>query len=296
MELSYIVVCNTGSDSISRIDTYNLKVENLYLSVGDTPFGPHGLILYNNNVIAANNYNNSISLIDILSFKEIDNIYIGAHPNNISIAENMVYVTCGESNSVIVYDLSNNRINYKIPTGRFPHDIILYEEQNMIFVSNMGEESISVIDIEKNKEIKRISVENTPLKIAVSNDRRYLYVCMSYLGYDQNGYVGIVSLDNLQLIAKIMVGYSPVDIFEENGYLYVSNLCEGSISIVNLHTMKEESRIEVGGMPRGIIKVENIIYSGDYENGVVNVINISENKIKAITVGREPNAMAFIET
>lgn len=294
MELSYIVVCNTGSDSISRIDTYNLKVDNLYLSVGDTPFGPHGLVLYKNNVIVANNYNNSISLIDGLSFKEIDNIYIGAHPNDISIADNMIYVTCGESDSVIAYDLANKTINYEIPTGRFPHDIISYQEQNMLFVSNMGEDSISVIDVVKNKEIKRILVENTPLKIAVSNDRRYLYVCMSYLGYDQDGYIGIISLDNLQLIEKIKVGYSPVDLFEDNGYLYISNFCGGSISIVNLSTMKEERRIDVGGMPRGILKIDNIIYCGDYENGKVNVINLLENEIKAITVGREPNAMTFI--
>ncbi|MDO5515905.1 MAG: YncE family protein [Clostridium sp.] len=294
--MSYIVVCNTGSDSLSRINTYNLKVENLYLSNGDTPFGPHGLALYKNNIITANNYNNSISIIDSESFKEVKNLYIGAHPNDISINDETVYVTCGESDSLIAYDLISEGIDFEIPTGRFPHDIILYKEKNILFVSNMGDDSISVVEIEKNREIKKIIVENTPLKITVSNNRKYLYVCMSYLGYDQDGYVGIISLDSLQLVDKIKVGYSPVDLFEENGYLYISNLCGGSISVVNLAVMREENRIETGGMPRGIIKVENMIYSGDYQNGIVNIIDLKENKIKAITVGREPNAMAFIET
>lgn len=296
MELSYIVVCNTGSDSLSRINTYNLKVENLYLANGDTPFGPHGLALYKNNIIAANNYNNSISVIDSSRFKEIKNLYIGAHPNDISINDDILYVTCGESDSLIAYDLKNERINFEIPTGRFPHDIILYRERKILFVSNMGDDSISVIEIEKNREVKKIMVENTPLKITVSNDKRYLYVCMSYLGYDQDGYIGIISLDSLKLVDKIKVGYSPVDLFEENGYLYISNLCGGSISVVNLAAMKEEKRIETGGMPRGIIKIGDVIYCGDYQNGIVNVIDFNKNKIKAITVGREPNAMAFIQT
>ncbi len=296
MELSYIILCNTGSDSLSRIDTYNLKVENLYLSNGDNPFGPHGLALYDDNIIVANNYNNSISIINLADFKEFKNLYIGAHPNDLSIKENTLYVTCGEADSVIAYDLVNERVNFEIPTGRFPHDIILFKEKNMLFVSNMGDNSISVIEAENNKEIQRIVVESTPLKIIVSNDRQHLYVCMSYLGYDQDGYVGIISLDNLELIEKIEVGYSPVDLIEDNGYLYISNLCGGSISIVNLDTLKEERKINTGGMPRGILKINDIIYSGDYQNGIVNVINLKEKKIKAITVGREPNAMAFIET
>ena len=109
-------------------------------------------------------------------------------------------------------------------------------------------------------------------------------------------YVGIISLDNLELVEKIEVCYSPVDLIEDNGYLYISNLCGGSISMVNLDTLKEEKKINTGGMPRGILKINDIIYSGDYQNGIINVINLKEKKIKAITVGREPNAMAFIET
>ena len=126
MELSYIILCNTGSDSLSRIDTYNLKVENLYLSNGDKPFGPHGLALYDDNIIVANNYNNSISIINLADFKECKNLYIGAHPNDLSIKDSTLYVTCGEADSVIAYDLVNERVNFEIPTGRFPHDIILF--------------------------------------------------------------------------------------------------------------------------------------------------------------------------
>lgn len=292
--MSYIVLCNTGSDSLNKINVESLKNESLALSIGESPFGPHGLSLYNDKILVANNYNNSISLINYNDFKEEDNLYIGAHPNDIVACDNIVYVSCGESNSLIIYDLINERINFEVPTGRFPHNITLYKEKNLIFISNMGDDSISVIDYINNKEIKRIKVESTPVKITMSNDKKYLYVCMSYLGHDKNGSIGIIELKTLELINKIIVGYCPVDLFEEEHYLYVSNLCDGTISIINLIELKEDSKINIGGMPRGIIKIKENIFVGDYLNGLLNIISIKDKKIKAISTGSEPNSMTLV--
>lgn len=293
--MSYIIVCNTGSDSLNKINTQNFKNESIILSADESPLGPHGLSLYKDKILVANNYNNSISLINYKNFKEESNLYIGAHPNDIVAHDGIAYVSCGESNSVIIYDLINERVNFEVPTGRFPHNIALEEERHLIFVSNMGEDNISVIDYINNKEIKRIKVEKTPIKINISKNKKYLYVCMSYLGYDKVGDIGIIELKTLELINKIKVGMSPVDLHEENDYLYVSNLCDGSISIVNLKELKEEKRITIGGMPRGIVKDKENIFVGDYLNGILNVINIENKKIKAITVGNEPNAMTLVK-
>jgi YVTN family beta-propeller protein len=240
--MSYLILCNTGSDSLNKINTENLKTQSIVLSIGESPFGPHGLSLYKDKILVANNYNNSISLVDYNEFKEENNLYVGAHPNDIVAFNDLAYVSCGESNSLIAYDLVNERINFEIPTGRFPHNVTVIKEKNFIFVSNMGDDSISVIDYIINKEIKRIQVESTPIKINISKDRKYLYVCMSYLGHDKNGSIGIIELETLELINKVTVGFSPVDLFEEGNYLYVSNLCGGSISIVNLDELKEENR------------------------------------------------------
>ena len=207
--MSYIVLCNTGSDSLNKINTENLKNQSIFLSAGESPFGPHGLSLYKDKILVANNYNNSISLVNYKSFKEENNLYIGAHPNDIVAHDDIAYVSCGESNSLIIYDMINDRVNFEVPTGRFPHNIVLLEEENLIFISNMGDDSISVIDYINNKEIKRIKVENTPTKINISRNKKYLYVCMSYLGYDIKGSVGIIELKTLELINKVKVGLSP---------------------------------------------------------------------------------------
>lgn len=292
--MSYIVVCNTGSDSLNKINTESFNCKSIVLSADESPFGPHGLSLYKDKILVANNYNNTISLIDYKEFKEEGNIYIGAHPNDIVAHNDLIYVSCGESNSLIIYDLINERVDFEIPTGRFPHNIALEEDRNLLFVSNMEEESISVIDYINSKEIKKIKVKNTPMKINISNNKKYLYVCISYLGYDKNGSIGIIELDSLELIGTVKVGLSPVDLFEEDNYMYVSNLCDGSISIVNLNELMEEKKIVIGGMPRGIIKIKENIFVGDYLNGKLNVIGIDDKKIKVIPLGKEPNAMTLV--
>lgn len=292
--MSYIILCNTGSDSLNKINTENLNNQSLFLSNGESPFGPHGLSLYKEKILVANNYNNSISLINYDSFKEENNLYIGAHPNDIIANNDIVYVSCGESDSLIVYDLINERVNFEVPTGRFPHNIALLEEKNLIFISNMGDDSISVIDYTSNTELKRIKVKNSPIKINISKSKKYLYVCMSYLGSDKRGSIGIIELKTLELIATVKVGLSPVDLFEEDNYLYVSNLCEGSISVVNLSKLKEQNKIITGGMPRGIVKVKNNLFVGDYLNGILNIIGIDNKEIKAIPIGSEPNAMTLV--
>jgi YVTN family beta-propeller protein len=292
--MSYIVVCNTGSDSLNKINTENFNNQSIILSADESPFGPHGLSVYKDKILVANNYNNTISLIDYKTFKEEGSLYIGAHPNDIVANNGLAYVSCGESNSLIIYDMIDERVNFEIPTGRFPHNIVLEEEKNLIFITNMGEESISVIDYINNKEIKRIKVENTPIKISMSKNKKYLYVCISFLGSDKKGSIGIIDLNTLELVFKIQVGLSPVDLFEEDNYIYVSNLCDGSISIINLNKLTEENKIVIGGMPRGIIKFKENLFVGDYLNGKLNVIGMKDKEIKVIPLGKEPNAMTLV--
>nr|WP_243449183.1 hypothetical protein [Clostridium butyricum] len=48
--MSYIILCNTGSDIISKIETESLEIENYILSGNERNFGPHEITLYNDNV------------------------------------------------------------------------------------------------------------------------------------------------------------------------------------------------------------------------------------------------------
>lgn len=293
--MSYIIVCNTGSDSLSRFDCETTKIEELKLTIGEKSFGPHELCVYKDNILVVNSYNNTISVIDLKEFKEKSNLYIGSHPNDIVSYYNKVYVACGDLNSLIVYDMDNKQLEFEIPTGIFPHNIQLFEEKKLAFVCNMGEDSLSVIDYKENKELIKIKVGHIPIKSIISKNKKYLYVVVSNLGYEVKGSIVVISLKNLEVLKRVNVGFAPVDIYEDEGYLYLSNFCDKYVSIINLESLNEENRYEINGMPRGVLKDKEFLYIGDYLKGVLHVIDMKTKKRKVITIGKEPNAMTILK-
>ena len=291
--MNSVVVCNTGSDSISKINISDLSLENLSLDFEEKPIGPHGIYAVNNKIYTANNYNNSISIINGNTFKEEKSIYIGPYPNDIVTLKDKLYITCGEGNALIVYDGVGEKILFEVPVGKWPHNIAIYKEAQMLFVSNLEGNSLSVIDGIDNKVIKTISTLEYPTKVIVSKDKSKLYVCESYIGEDTCGYIEIFSTRDLMPIKRIKVGKSPLDMCDDGKNLFVSNFSEGTISIVDTEALKEVKKIYIGSMPKGILKYDDNLFIGDYLKGRFISLDLKTEKIKAITIGKEPNAMTL---
>lgn len=291
--MNSLLVCNTGSDSISKINIKDFSIENLLLKIGEKPTGPQGIYLNNGLIYTANNYNNSISVIEEKTLIEENSFYIGPYPNDLVYYNNRLYIACGEANAVIVYDLIEKKIVFKLPTGLWPHNIEVEKDRGLILVSNLQDNSVSVIDGSINKKIMDIETLEYPTKIKVSKDRSKFYVCESYIGDSKSGYVEVFSLENFKPLKRIKVGKSPMDMWDDGDFLYVSNFSDGTISIIDVNIGREIEKIVVGGMPKGILKYNNLLFIGDYLRSKVIVFDLKSRLTKAIAVGVEPNAMAL---
>lgn len=290
-----IIVCNTAADSLSKVSLNDYSVKNVPLDLGEGPVGPHGIDYYKGSIITANNYSNSISIVSLLKDKEVKNIYVGAHPNDVKGYKDNIYVACGESNSLSIIDMITEKMIFEISLGRYPHSIDIDHNKSIAYVSNMEGNSVSVIDCVNNMVIDNIMSIESPTKILLSKDKKMLYLCESYLGRDIDGYIDIISTDNNKIIRKIKVGGAPIDLWEEDKKLYVTNFNEGSLSIVDVERGREIRKIFVGGMPRGVIKYQDDIFIGNYMLGTISNINLKKRIIKTITVGKEPNAMVLVD-
>lgn len=291
--MNSLLVCNTGSDSISKINIKDFYVENLLLKIGEKPIGPQGLCINNNTIYITNNYNNSISIVDKETLNEEGNFYIGADPNDVIYYNDRLYISCGEANSVIVYDLIENKIVFKLPTGLWPNSIEIDKSNEVILVSNLQGNNVSIIDIESNKEIAQVKTLEYPTQIRISKDKKKFYVCESYIGDVKSGYIEVFSLEDFKSLKRIKVGKSPMDICDDGNLLYISNFNDGTISIVDIDLEKEIENIIVGGMPKTILKYENNLFIGDYLRGKIIVLDLESRLTKAIAIGSEPNAMAL---
>ncbi len=289
--MNSIIVCNTASDSLSIISLDGEGfVDTIPLNLVEGPYGPHGVNVYENKIITANNYGNSISIVDILKKKEVENYFIGSCPNDIKTYNDRGYILCGDSNTVVVFDMKEKKNIFQLKTGNHPHSIDI-DSDGIGYISCLDGDSLIVFKCDDGEIIKEIKKLSYPIKVVASKYSKDIFVLESYLGEDKDGYINIISKESLYSNIRIKVGKGPVDMWEDKNYLYISNFIDSSISIVDLKSGKEAKKIYLEGIPRGIIKFKNSIYVGDYINGRVIKINLLDKETKIIAVGKEPNAM-----
>lgn len=289
--MNSIIVCNTASDSVSIISLDREGfVDTIPLNLVEGLYGPHGINVYDNKIITANNYGDNISVIDILKKKEVENYFIGSCPNDIKTYNNKAYILCGDSNTLVVFDMKDKKSMFQLKTGNNPHSIDI-DNDGIGYISCLAEDSIIAFkcdNVEKIKEIKRLSY---PTKVLVSKYSKEIFVLEGCFGENTDGYVNVISKESFCSDIRIKVGKGPVDMWEDKNYLYISNFIDSSISIVDLKGGKEVKKIYLEGIPRGIVKFKDSLYVGDYINGRVMKINLLGEKTKIIAVGKEPNAM-----
>ncbi|MBW9151148.1 YncE family protein [Clostridium estertheticum] len=290
-----LYVCSTSSDCISKVNLdLFIEEEKIYLDKQNLKrIGPHGIYVYENKILTANSYDNSISIVNTYNY-EIESYFIGMHCNDLSVYDNKAYVICGDSDDIIVFDLEKKNIVEAIPCGNSPHSIYICKKKNLIIVANMNSDSITLIECAQNGNIKEIRVGAYPTKAVITPDGNYILVCESNIGMDNKGCINIISLKNCNVLNKIPVGNSPVDMYFNGEFCYVSNFGDGTVSILDINKYKEIKRIEVGGMPRGILEDEKYLYVGDnYNNLLFRIDKITENK-KVISIGTEPTGMTLL--
>lgn len=292
--MNYLFVCNTGSDTLSQINLHNFKEEQcIRIAQINERYGPHGLCKWKDNIITANSYNSSLSIIDVMAGQVVEECYIGGNCNDVAVYRDEAIIVCGESNNLIVFDLEDKRIVEEIPIGNLPHSIDINYELDLIAVTNMENSTLSILRGSDKELIKNITVGCYPTKAFFSEDNNYIYLCESYLGYHCCGYVNIISTKTLSSVGKISAGYSPIDLCFEGNIIYIANFIEGAISMYDLKKRRLLKKVFIGGMPRCIKKKERYIFVGDNYGARLIVYDEQKDEKKAISIGKEPTDMTM---
>lgn len=289
--MKYIVVCNTGSDSLSRINLDFTNSKEFEISFNGEKLGPSGMCIDSSNIYTANNYNNTVSIINRENFKEENRIYVGAYPNDLICYKDYLYISSSEANLISVYNKKEKRLEFDIPINGWPYSMAVDEERDIILAANFESNNISIIDTNINKVIKEVDTLKYPTKIKLSNDKKKFYVCESYMGEDLGGYIEIFDSYTFVSEGKIKVGKSPMDIEEDKDNLYVVNFEEGTLSVISKKLKKEVGKIFIGGMPKAIKLSGRDFIISDYFNSRILIINSIDYKKRTIAVGKEPSAM-----
>lgn len=166
-------IANMGEDTVSVINLETMKEEKR-IKVGIAPVTT-GVTSDGKILVAALNGENALAVVD-LDTDKVDKIPVGTGPAQVYIDETgqFAYVANqgteeAPSSSVTVIDLTLKKAIVEIETGKGSHGVVTSPDNKRVYVTNMFEDTVSIIDKEQNKVIDTIEVKGVPNGISITD-------------------------------------------------------------------------------------------------------------------------------
>jgi YVTN family beta-propeller protein len=191
---------------------------------------------------------NSVAVVDLTRYKKTATISTGQfrRPHGIDLRDGKLYVTAEAPDQVLQIDPVARRIGATIPgVGRITHMISASPAAPLVFASNSGSSSVSIIDL-TNNQVVHVTTGKRPEGSVVSRDGRFCYV----VNRDSNT-ISVIDVARREVSGQIQTGAGPVRIaMTPNGSTLVYALMQDrAIGFADVSSKKEIARVPVAGMP-----------------------------------------------
>ncbi|MBN8590582.1 MAG: multicopper oxidase domain-containing protein [Anaerolineae bacterium] len=199
-------------------------------------------------VWVANEYDNSISVIDVNTNEVFTTLTGVAAPHNLQVAPDgrFVWAISGEDSMAIKIDATSYALMGTVSTGEHPAHIILTPDGSTVYVTNGGDNTVTAIDAETMAVVATIPVGESPHGARPSPDGQWIYVA------NANGTtLSVIETAANNRVADIEVGERPVQVaFSPDGaFVYVSLNGDNTLGKVEVATRTLVSTVEVGVGP-----------------------------------------------
>ncbi|MFC9915693.1 serine/threonine-protein kinase [Streptomyces sp. NPDC127197] len=275
-------VTNSGSDSVSVIDTATNRPLGNHIRVGDLPKGVVVSPEDGRRVYVTNMGSDSVSVINTETNRPLGNpIRVGDRPEGVAVSPDgsRVYVTNSGSDSVSVINTETNRpLGNPIRVGDSPKGVVVSpEDGSRVYVTNMGSDSVSVINAKTNRPLGNpIPVDSGPAGVAVSPDGSRVYVT----SLDSPSVSVINTETNRRVGRPIPVDPGPAGVAvspKDGRWVYVTSYGSAWVSVINTETNRRVGRpIPVESGPAGV--------TVSLDGSRVYVANFSSGSVSAITI------------
>lgn len=304
IQAAIIYVVNSGSRTLSRIDTDTNQVQNAFATLGIIP----------NKVISADGYlwcvnsgDNAVQKINAQTGSTVTNILIesSCNPWDVCYYSGYLYVTGLFTNKIYKVNTQSNSVESSVTVGISPEALCTYNGK--LYVTNTGgyqnnyaNSSVSVIDLNTFSVIKTIAVSANPQYIVEKNGR--LHVSCTGNWSDVSGKVCIINPVIDSLVQTLDIGGSLGSIWVKNNEqafaadgngLNLYQYCPESFAVIN----DSSNPLSPGGsVVWGNDELIALLSPNWGNNGKIRILYPDLNFWKEYTVGMAPTDMIFHST
>jgi YVTN family beta-propeller protein len=175
-------------------------------------------------------------------------------------------------------DTETLEIDDAIRVGAVPKYVATSPDGRWVLVTNWCTYDLSVIDVEKGKEVRRIDLGPYPRGIAVESDSSTAYVAI--MGGSS---IAAIDLSTFDVDSIDGVGWGPRDlrISPDDEFLYVTLNSEAAVAKIDLRSREVERRASVGDAPRSMAISDDgtALYTVNYNSDTVSKISTRTMKV-----------------
>jgi YVTN family beta-propeller protein len=164
-------IANMSEDTVSVIDLEGMK-ESKKIVVGNTPVTT-GITPDGKTLVATLNAENSLVIIDLATDK-VEKVQVGEGPAQVYIQSDGKYAFVANqgtpekpSDSVSKIDLATKKVVATIKVGKGAHGIVTSNDNQFVYVTNMYDNTVSVINSDDNTIIATVNVGSEPNGITI---------------------------------------------------------------------------------------------------------------------------------
>lgn len=266
-EDGHLYVTGAGSrtnpgGALYKIDPQNLAILDS-ISLAENP--PYGIGINNKTqvVYTTNTRTNSVSAVDLKTGKLLATITHGgekSHTREVIVDEynNLVYISdVGDPSSIWVIDGKTHTFSHLIPnTGKTTTGMTFAGSKDKIYVTNMGENAVAVIDVNSKKVEKSFpSGGESPINIVSDGERLFVT-------NQKSGTLTVLDKEG-NLIKSIATGAGAIGVAYDavKNRLYSANRQTGTTTVIDANSYEVLADLPTGSHPNHVkVNAEGVAY------------------------------------
>lgn len=159
----------------------------------------------------------------------------------VSPDQSYIAVTNPDSDSITIINTQSLKVKSEVRVGDDPRNLSFTPDSKNLVVSNHGNNTLSIVDIDKGIEIAQYPVGYMPYGVVSNGD----YVFVSEFGF---GRISVVDLSTGHVVDNVNVDEFPsaMALDSTGKRLFVTHFSSGSVSVIDLITFTVVQRISTG--------------------------------------------------
>jgi YVTN family beta-propeller protein len=192
---------------VYRVDLKSLTINGV-AEVGMVP--KYVAVTPDNRYILATNWcSYDLSVIDRVSFKEVQRVSLGSYPRGIVVnpESTVAYVAVMGSSDIARVDLGSFAVGWFRGVGSAPRHVVLDPTGRYLYATLNGESHVIKLDTTTGNVVARVETGSQPRSMAISGDGTALYV----VNYRSNT-VSKLRASDMAVVQTVNTGSNPIGI------------------------------------------------------------------------------------